>query len=99
MPDPYGRRDLSLTVAPDGTAESEVKFADYIHNYGIKCDPAVVYKPEIVDGDGYGIYGEPPDVTITGPYAAPINRRTRNFKFRVSGATPGAILEVRVYVD
>lgn len=94
----FGHIDVELTVAGDGTAVSIVKFADYLHNFATKCDPATTYKYEFTDQDGYGIYGEP-DVQLTGPYASPINRRVKNFKIKVYSATVGAVITFRVGAD
>lgn len=95
----FGHIDVSLTADGSGNAQSAVKYADYLHNFATKCGPAVAYQYEFVDQDGFGIYSEPGGVTLTGPYASPINRRVKGFVVRVYNATPGETIVFRVGVD
>jgi len=92
---PQGNRDFTLVVGVLGEATSDLQLTDHIYNFSMKCADTAKFEWDFIDKDDYPIYGG--KTNQPGATAGPVNCKCRNFKFKLSSATPGTY-HIRVYV-
>lgn len=91
---------FAVVVDGSGVGKSALQFADYIHNFAVKTDPAHQWQYEFTTQDGFGIYAAEPGSVRTGNAADPVLRKVVGsaFYFTLYGATPGTY-DVSVATD